>query len=85
MEVIWVALVAFTALVGLVVVVAGGVVLFLRMRAREPNTLDPGYLVHPLEEAGEVAAWRVWGLVVIHDLPEQMNLGVPAGGGVGIG
>ncbi|PKB82831.1 MAG: hypothetical protein BZY88_03560 [SAR202 cluster bacterium Io17-Chloro-G9] len=45
MEVVWVALVAFAALVGLIVVVAGGVVLFIRMRAREPINLDLRFLL----------------------------------------
>jgi len=45
MEVVWIALITFAAFIGVAVVVAGGVFLFLRIPAREPINLDLRFLV----------------------------------------
>ena len=44
-----------------------------RMRAGEPDALDPGHVVDCLEQAGKVAARIVGRVVVIHDLSEQLH------------
>ncbi len=45
-----------------------------RMRAREPDPLDAGHVVDLREQLREVAAGIVRRLVVIDDLPEELNL-----------
>ncbi|MCH7800078.1 MAG: hypothetical protein IIC24_00905 [Chloroflexi bacterium] len=45
MELVWIALISFAAFIGVAVVVVGGVVLFLRIRAREPIKIDLRFLV----------------------------------------
>ena len=47
------------------------------MRARKPDALDARHLVHGLEQRRKVARGIVRRLVVIDDLPEQLNLAVP--------
>ena len=44
------------------------------MRAGEADALDAGDVVNRLEQPGEVAAGIVRRLVVVHDLPEQLDL-----------
>ena len=63
-----------------------------RMRAGETDSLDAGHVVDLGEELREVAAGIVRRLIVIHDLPEELNLlparcdGVPnVGEDVGFG
>ena len=45
-----------------------------RMRAREPDALDAGDIVDLGEQLREVAAGIVRRLVVVDDLPEQLDL-----------
>jgi hypothetical protein len=46
------------------------------MRAGESNSLDALHVVDPLEKLGEIAPGLGRVLVVIHDLPEEVNLAV---------
>ena len=48
-----------------------------RMRAREPDALDAGHLVHSLQQRREIARRIVRRLIVVDDLPEQLDLAVP--------
>src|SRR5262249_2365785 len=45
-----------------------------RMRTRKANPLDPRDVVDVAQQCREVAGGIVWGLVVIYDLAEQLNL-----------
>src|SRR5215510_15779310 len=44
------------------------------MRAGETYALNPGHAAHGLEQLGEVAPGIVRSSVMIHDLPQQLNL-----------
>ena len=48
-----------------------------RMRARKPDALDARHVVHRLQQRGEIARRIVRRLIVIDDLPEQLDLAVP--------
>jgi hypothetical protein len=45
-----------------------------RMRARKTNTLDAGYVVDIRQQLSEIAAGIVGRLIVVHDLPEELDL-----------
>ena len=48
------------------------------MRAGEPHSPDARHRIHRREQVREVAAWVVGSLVVVDDLPEQMDFGPTA-------
>lgn len=53
-----------------------------RMRAGESNSGDPIDRAHPAQELGKIACAVVWRVVVIDDLPQELNLRMAGGRGL---